>query len=130
MDSVLNAQASEQAKDIGMETVEEAADTNYTDAVIEVIRIICLQQHTLCSDDVAREMCLLEEKTGIGTHDRRVIGPLFKRAQKLGFCQPLICPHCKSVVTSKTAQIKSHRSPMQHWESLIYIPQESHGKEA
>lgn len=108
---VLDKPASEQARDIGMENSERNAETAYKEAVVAIIRTLCGRQEYITSDDVAEGMRDIFPL--LTTHDKRVVGPMFRRAQRLGYCKP-------TMQFISTKQPKQHASPMRVWQSCIF----------
>lgn len=75
-------------------------------------------ERVFCADDIAEVMASVT----VVTHEKRVMGAIIRRAVKMGYCEPYICPHCGTHVTRKTKQTTSHAHPIHFWRSKIYSP--------
>jgi len=101
------------AKDRGMAEVAENADQAWSDLMLELVRLTCLEQPRFTADDVSDRFEMLEGARP-STHEPRALGPVMMRAAKAGYCRK-----------ADTAPIPSrrrslHASPRAVWESLIY----------
>jgi hypothetical protein len=101
-----------EAKRLGMETVERAADPDWRGTMLDLVVRVARSRPRFTSDDVFD----LYEGTGSTstTHDLRAFGPVMMRAAKLGVCRKAEC----APINSRRASL--HASPRAVWDSLIF----------
>lgn len=99
----------ELAKKEGMERVERNANAAWASSMLEAIHRTCRTCRRFNSDYVMK-MYTGKEKT----RDLRALGPLMRRAAKMGWCQLADAKPVNS--TRKTL----HASPRNMWDSLIF----------
>lgn len=109
------------ARNVAMAQGEANANPDYKEMLLQTIQAVARQKKHFCSDDIADVM----QYADVQTHDKRVLGAMMKKAQLRGWCRPLVCQYCHSHITRRTKNKKSHASPMNYWESLIYSPVEN-----
>ena len=100
------------AKAAGMEQAAGGALPEWSILMLELVRLTCLEQPRLTSDDVFDRY---DAYPGAPTtHDARAFGPVMVTAAKLGMCRKT-----DRVVPSRRKSL--HASPRAIWESLIYV---------
>lgn len=102
-------QSAEQLRDAALEQVEENANAEWTQLVLEVIEKLAQGYFVITSDDVWQE---LENYPHITTHQPSAMGAMFKRAASLGYITPT-----DRFVTSKRPS--SHARPIRVWDSNL-----------
>ena len=97
------------AKKAGMEASERGANAAWVASMMECINKTCRCCRIFNSDYVMK-LYTGKEKT----RDLRALGPLMRRAAKLGWCELADLPPRNSTRRSL------HASPREMWRSLIY----------
>jgi len=97
------------AKKAGMEASERGANPAWVASMMECIHKVCRCCRVFNSDYVMKFYTGKEK-----THDLRALGPLMRRAAKLGWCELADLPPRNS--TRRTL----HASPREMWRSRIY----------
>lgn len=100
-----------EARDDGMQTVDENADEEWRRVMSELVVKVAKQRRTFTSDDVFDLLDALPRKPV--THDLRAFGPVMMRAIKDGVCRKAD----RASIPSRRASL--HASPRTVWESLI-----------
>lgn len=117
-ETILDADAANAAADDGIARADAHANEEFKNIALECLKAVAAQKRVFCSDDIAEVM----QNVTVATHEKRVMGSIIRKAVKLGYCEPYICPHCQTHVTRKTKQNTSHAHPIHFWRSLIYNP--------
>jgi hypothetical protein len=96
-------------RDAGLQQVEENANKDWTELVIEIIETLAKTSGQIDSDKVWAELARFPE---IETHQPSAMGAMFKRASSYGWIAPT-----DRFVNSKRPS--SHARPIRVWNSLI-----------
>ena len=99
----------ELAKKAGMEQSERHANAAWANSMLQAIHLTCRTCRRFNTDYVLK-LYTGKEKT----HDLRALGPLMRRAAKMGWCQ---LADAKPVNTARTSR---HGAPLNMWDSLIF----------
>lgn len=99
----------EELRDKALEQVEENANAEWTQLVLETIHNLAQGYFVITSDDVWLE---LEKYPHIKTHQPSAMGAMFRRAASLGYITPT-----DRFVTSKRPS--SHARPIRVWDSKL-----------
>lgn len=96
----------QQARDVAMEQVDEAADALWKADALEAVRLLAICQAEITTDDVWEYINPPREP--------RAMGPIMNRAQKLGYIE----------ATDRTRQSereRCHARPLRIWRSLTQL---------
>ncbi len=94
------------ARDAALRRVDEHADPEWKDRALAAVRRTCEQMQDWISDDIW-------EVGGLGsTHEDRALGPIVRKASRLGWC--------RRVDGASRPSVRSHGSSKPVWESLLY----------
>lgn len=96
-------------RDSGIKQVEENANEEWTQLVIEIIETLAKTSSQIDSDKVWTELAKFPQ---VQTHQPSAMGAMFKRASSLGWIAPT-----DRFVSSKRPS--SHARPIRVWNSLI-----------
>jgi hypothetical protein len=102
-----DAAAGTAARDAGLARVEAGAAGEFSDTALLVVERLAREQPQVTSEEVWPRL------EGVLTTDNRALGPVMRRAQRLGYIAP-------TDRVTLTTMPRSHRSPMRIWKSLIY----------
>lgn len=102
------------AKHAGMDQVEANADKAWSDLMLHLVHLTCLEQHRFTTDEPTDRYEAIKGDKPV-THDTRAMGPVMIRAAKAGYCR-------KTNITEDSRRKSCHNRPLAIWESLIYVP--------
>jgi hypothetical protein len=98
------------AKIAAMAQVEANANQEWSDYMLEQVRLTCMRLPRFTADAVFERASA--DPAAPGTHDLRAFGPVMTRAAKLGYCQ-------LTNTTIRSSRASCHNRPLAVWESLI-----------
>jgi len=101
------------AKDAGMKQAADNADAAWSDLMLELVRLTCLEQPRFTVDDPMDRYEMIEGDRP-STHELRAMGPVMVRAARAGYCRKAYA----APIPSRRRSL--HASPRAVWESLIY----------
>lgn len=105
--SLFDQVKAEEAKQDGMARAEAHADTEWQNMALLAVQYVALSKRTFIVDEVWQYI-----PSNLHTHNLRAMGPVMKRAQKLGWIEP--CGH------ATTSRVSAHGTPVTLWQSKIY----------
>jgi hypothetical protein len=107
----------EQAKSAGMSDVEAGANPEWMRAAYEAVLATARECRHFTSDEVMGRI-----PEGVGTHDKRALGPVVRTAAFNGVIEKAPVPAVNS------ARRSLHASPRTVWKSLIFKEGHASGK--
>ncbi len=105
-----------EARDAGMRQVEANARPSQKFAAKMAIKTVCITNppdHSWTTDEVHQVL----ERMGAKLDNARLLGPLIKKAQRLGMIEPVVCPTCERQETKLSERKERHAGPQYVWRT-------------
>ncbi len=103
-------------RDIGMARVETYAKSSQKFSAKMAIKKCVIKNgpwRAWTTDEVHTEL----EKMGVKLDNARLLGPLMKRAQKVGMIEPVVCSTCNRQETRLSRRKERHAGPQYMWRT-------------
>lgn len=113
-DDIMNPAAGMAERDAAIAQVEANANDQWKEAAFAAVQRVCRKKQTFFTDDVWKEFHASDgiEKSEFGTHDRRAMGAVIKRAEREGLCE-------NTGQFRPSSRKSTHRSPRSLWRSKV-----------
>ena len=113
-DDIMNPAAGMAERDAAIAQVEANANGQWKEAAFAAVERVCRQKQTFVVDDVWIEFHRSDgiEQAEYGTHERRAMGAVMKRAERVGLCE-------NTGQYRVSARKTCHRNPRSLWRSKV-----------